>query len=128
MSEFACSATNGSDKIQREQDPCYTPPGVEIIADPFALFADGTVKWEDPAASRAPMRFPDFFLPFRARSGFEWLVCDLCDSKGFSPSASRKARKDASRSRSGTAQGKRRRIMHTYQFNFKVSTRFTAVE
>lgn len=109
----------------------YTPPGaeaVQIVADPFALFADGTVKWENPlgveVASGVASPFPRFFVPFRT-PGFERLERDLCDWNGVSPSASRKARKDASRSRSGTAQGKRRRIMHTCQFNFKVSTGFT---
>lgn len=90
----------------------YTPPAAE--ANPFALFADGMAKWPLGAevASAAPSPLALFLAPFRARR-FERRERDLCDSNGFSPSASRKARKDVSRSRSGTAQGKRRRIMHT---------------
>jgi len=108
--------TDGSDRVQhvnRIDAGEYVPPATE--ADPFAPFADSTAKHplSTELASAAPSPFPFFLAPFRAEE-FERRERDLCDLNGFSPSASRKARKDASRSRSGTAQGKRRRIMHTW--------------
>ena len=107
--------TDGSDRAQHVNKIHageYTPPAAEV--NPFGPFADGTAKCPlgDEVASAAPSLLVLFLAPFRAR-GFARRERDLCDSNGFSPSASRKARKDASRSRSGTAQGKRRRIMHT---------------